>query len=50
MVEWLGIEHLFELSTGDKIAALFSPLVIFIALAVATVILPGKWVLGYAND
>ena len=50
MVEWLGIEHLFELSTGDKVAALFTPLMIFIALAIATVILPGKWVLGYAND
>ena len=35
MVEWLGIEHLFELSTGDKVAALFTPLIIFIALAIA---------------
>ncbi len=50
MIEWLGIEHLFDLSTGDKIAGLFTPLVIFIALAIATVVLPGKWVLGYATD
>ncbi len=50
MVEWLGIEHLFELSTGDKVAAFFAPLVIFIALSALAVLLPGKWVLGYATD
>ena len=50
VVEWLAIEHLFELSTGEKIAALFAPLVVFIALSILTVILPGKWVTGYAND
>jgi delta14-sterol reductase len=50
MVEWLAIEHLFELSTGEQVAALFAPLLVFIALAIATVILPGKWVPGYVND
>ncbi len=50
VVEWLAIEHLFELSTGEQVAAVFAPLVIFIALSIATVVLPGKWVLGYAKD
>ena len=50
MVEWLGIEHLFEVSMGETVAAIFAPLVVFIALSIATVILPGKWVTGYAND
>ena len=47
MIEWLGIEHLFELSTGEKIAGLFTPLAIFAAFAVVQLILPGRWVPGY---
>ena len=50
MIEWLGIEHLFELSTGEKIAGLFTPLAIFVAFAIATLVLPGRWVPGYATD
>ena len=50
MIDWLGIEHLFELSTGEKIAGLFTPLMIFIAFAIATLVLPGRWVPGYAVD
>ncbi len=29
MAEWLGIEHLVELSRTEAIAGLFTPLVIF---------------------
>ncbi|MYH67905.1 MAG: hypothetical protein F4152_04965, partial [Dehalococcoidia bacterium] len=50
MIEWLGIEQLFELSTADKIFGLFTPLMIFIAFAIATLVLPGRWVPGYAVD
>ena len=47
MIEWLGIEHLFELSTAEKIAGLFTPLAIFVAFAVVQLILPARWVPGY---
>ncbi|MCY3611012.1 MAG: hypothetical protein OXH51_05700, partial [Gemmatimonadetes bacterium] len=50
MIDWLGIEHLFELSTGEKIAGIFTPLAIFAAFAIATVVLPGRWVPGYVTD
>ncbi len=50
MIDWLGIEHLFELSTGEKIAGLFTPLTIFVAFAVAQLILPARWVPGYVCD
>ena len=47
MIEWLGIEHLFELSTTEAVLGFFTPLAIFAAFAVAQLILPGRWVPGY---
>ena len=47
MIEWLGIEHLFELSQTEAIAGFFTPLAIFIVFFLLQVILPGKWVPGY---
>ena len=29
MIEWLGIDHLFELSGMEAVAGFFTPLVIF---------------------
>ena len=47
MIEWLGIEHLFELSRTEAIAGFFAPLAIFIVFFLLQIILPGKWVPGY---
>ena len=47
MIEWLGIEHLFELSRTEMIAAFFTPPAIFAVFFVVQLILPGKWVPGY---
>ena len=50
MWEWMGIEHLFDISTGQKIAGLFTPLAIFAAFAIVQMILPARWVPGYVTD
>ena len=47
MIEWLGIEHLFELSGAEAIAGFFTPLAIFAAFLLAQFILPGRKVPGY---
>ena len=47
MAEWLGIEHLVELSRTEAIAGLFTPLVIFAVFFLAQLILPGRRVTGY---
>ena len=47
MTEWLGIEHLFELSGWEAVAGFLTPLAIFAAFFLAQVILPGRWVPGY---
>ena len=47
MIEWLGIEHLFELSQTEAIAGFFAPLAIFIVFFLLQIILPGKWIPGY---
>ncbi len=47
MTEWLGISHLFELSTTEAVAAFFTPLAIFAAFFVVQLILPGIRVPGY---
>ena len=47
MIEWLGIEHLFELSTTEAVLGFFTPLAIFAVFAAAQLILPGRWVPGY---
>ena len=50
MIEWLGIEHFFELTGTEKLAGFFTPLAIFIVFFLLQVILPGKWVPGYVRD
>ena len=47
MIEWLGIEHLFELSTTEAVLGFFTPLAIFAVFAVAQLILPARRVPGY---
>ena len=47
MIEWLGIDHLFELSRTDAIAGFFTPLAIFAAFFLAQLILPARRVPGY---
>ena len=50
MIEWLGIEHLFELSRTEAIAGFFTPLAVFAAFLLAQVILPARRVPGYVID
>ncbi len=47
MIEWLGIEHFFELSRTEAIVGFFTPLAIFAAFFLAQVILPARRVPGY---
>ena len=47
MIEWLGIDHLFELSRTDAIAGFLTPLAIFAAFFLAQRILPARRVPGY---
>ena len=47
MIEWLGIEHLFELSRTEAIAGFFTPLAIFAVFLVAQIVLPARRVPGY---
>lgn len=50
MVEFLGISHLFELSRAEAIAGLLTPLLVFGALFLLQVVLPGKRFSGYVHD
>ena len=50
MPDWLGVDHLFELSTGEAIAGFFTPLAIFAVFALAQIILPARRVPGYVID
>ena len=50
MAEWLGIDHLTDLSTGEAVAAFFTPLIIFAVFFVLQVILPARRVPGYVKD
>ena len=47
MIEWLGIEHLFELSGTEAIAGFLTPLAIFTLFFLAQIILPARRVTGY---
>ncbi len=47
MIEWLGIEHLFELSPTEAILGFLTPLAIFVVFFVAQVVLPARRVPGY---
>ena len=50
MIEWLGIEHLFELSQTETIFGFLTPLIIFAVFFLAQIILPGRRVPGYVTD
>ena len=50
MDEWLGIEHLFELSASEAVWGFLTPLFVFIAFFVVQLILPGRKVPGYVVD
>ena len=50
MAEWLGIEHLFELSASEAVWGFLTPLFVFIAFFVVQLILPGRKVTGYVVD
>ena len=50
MIEWLGIDHLFELSGMEAVAGFFTPLVIFAVFLAAQLILPARPVPGYVID
>ena len=47
MIDWLGIDHLFELSGAEAVAGFLTPLAIFAAFFLAQVILPARRVPGY---
>ena len=47
MIEWLGIEPLFELSQSETIWGFFTPLIIFAVFFAAQVILPARKVPGH---
>ena len=47
MIEWLGIEHLFELSPTEAVIGFLTPLAIFVVFFIAQVILPARRVPGY---
>ena len=47
MIEWLGVDHLFELSGTEAIAGFFTPLAIFAVFLLAQLILPARRVPGY---
>ena len=50
MIEWLGIEHLFELSGQEALLGFLTPVAIFILFFLVQLILPGRWVTGYVTD
>ena len=50
MIEWLGIEHLFELSGQEALLGFLTPLAVFVLFFLVQLILPGRWVEGYVTD
>ena len=50
MIEWLGIEHLTELSGAEAVWGFLTPLIIFAAFALLQIILPARRVPGYVID
>ncbi|MYA59552.1 MAG: hypothetical protein F4X40_03185, partial [Chloroflexi bacterium] len=50
MIEWLGIEHLVELSPTEATLGFFTPLIIFVLFFVVQLILPGIRVPGYVTN
>ena len=50
MIDWLGVDHLLELSAGEAVAGFFTPLAIFALFFAAQLVLPGVRVPGYVVD
>ncbi len=50
MIEWLGIEHLVELSGQEALLGFLTPLAILVLFFLVQLILPGRWVTGYVTD
>ena len=50
MIDWLGIDHLFELSGGQVVLGFLTPLFVCVLAFVAHMILPARYVTGYATD
>lgn len=47
MIDWLGIDHLFDLSGGEAVLGFLTPLFVCVALFAAHMILPARRVSGY---
>ncbi len=47
MADWLGIDHLLDLSGAEAILAFFTPWILYAAFFVAHVVVPGRRVRGY---
>ena len=50
MIDWLGIDHMFELSAGEAVLGFLTPLIVCAAVFVAHMILPARRVTGYVTD
>ena len=50
MADWLGIEHLTDLTAGEAVAGFFTPLIIFAVFFVLQFVLPARRVPGYVTD
>ncbi len=50
MFEWLGIEHLVDLTAGEAVLGFLTPLFVFAAILVLHMILPARQVTGYVVD
>ena len=47
MIEWLGVDHLFELTGTEAVMGFLTPLIVFIVFFLAQIILPARRVPGY---
>ncbi len=47
MIDWLGLDHLFDLSGGKAVLGFFTPLFIYLILVATHVVLPARRVPGY---
>jgi len=50
MIEFLGIEHLFDLSPTEKILGFFTPLIVYAAFLLVQLLLPARKVAGYVTN
>ena len=47
MFDWLGIDHLVELTAAEAVLGFLTPLIVFAAFFVLQMVLPGRHVPGY---